>query len=197
MTVHPSAEVSEGAKIGLGSSVWQLAHIRELATIGNECVVGRGVYIGPGVSVGDRCKIQNYALIYEPAKIADGVFIGPSVVLTNDTYPRAVTPTGEAKSSADWEASGVTIGEGASIGAHATCVAPVTVGAWSVVAAGAVVTTDVPPHALVAGVPAKQIGWVGKAGKRLRTEKNLLRCPVIGETFSLTDGRLTSLEPDG
>lgn len=197
MTVHPSAEVSEEAKIGHSSSVWQLAHIRERASIGDECVIGRGVYIGPGVSVGDRCKIQNYALLYEPAHISNGVFIGPGVVLTNDTYPRSVTPAGELKSSADWEASGVTIGEGASLGAHATCVAPVTIGEWSVVAAGAVVTANVAPHALVAGVPARQIGWVGKAGKRLESDKDLLRCPVTGETFRLTDGRLISWEHDG
>src|SRR5665647_1293959 len=152
--IAPGADVAEGAQIGEGSSIWHLAQVREGVTMGRECIVGRGAYIGTGVHVGDRCKIQNYALVYEPASLADGVFIGPAVVLTNDTYPRAVTPDGALKSAHDWEPVGVTIGEGASIGARAVCVAPVTIGRWSTVAAGAVVTKDVPPFALVAGVPA-------------------------------------------
>ncbi len=106
--------------------------------------------------------MQNYALVYEPAELADGVFIGPAVVLTNDTYPRAVNPDLSLKSAHDWEPVGVTIGEGASIGARAVCVAPVTIGAWATVAAGAVVTKDVPDHALVVGVPARRVGWVGQ-----------------------------------
>lgn len=196
MNVHQSAEVSEDAKIGQGTSIWQLAHIREFAQIGNDCVIGRGVYIGPRVLIGDRCKIQNYALLYEPAEIGEGVFIGPGVVLTNDTYPRAVTPAGDLKLATDWNIAGVTIGEGASIGANATCVAPVNIGEWSVVAAGAVVTSDVAPHTLVAGVPAKHIGWVGRAGRRLETGKDHLLCPITGEKFEVVDGRLISMGND-
>ncbi|GAB6985380.1 hypothetical protein JCM10369A_19040 [Nocardioides pyridinolyticus] len=112
-----------------------------------------GAYIGSGVRVGENCKSQNYALVYEPAELADGVFVGPAAVLTNDTYPRAVTPEGDLKSAADWQPVGVTVERGASIGARAVCVAPVRIGAWATVAAGAVVTTDVAPYALVAGVP--------------------------------------------
>jgi len=135
-----SADVDASATIGDGSSVWHLAQVRNDARIGENCIIGRGAYIGSGVVMGNNCKVQNYALVYEPAVIADGVFIGPAAVLTNDEFPRAVTPAGELKSGADWHAVGVTINEGASIGARAVCIAPVTIGAWALVAAGAVVT---------------------------------------------------------
>ena len=162
--IAPSADVSEQAVIGEGSSIWHLAQVREHAVLGAGCIVGRGAYIGEGARLGDNCKVQNYALVYEPARLGDGVFIGPAVVLTNDRFPRAVNPDGTLKSASDWEAVGVTIGTGAAIGARAVCVAPVSVGEWAMVAAGAVVTRDVPAHALVAGVPARRIGWVGRAG---------------------------------
>ena len=149
--VQDSADVSPDAVIGEGSSIWHLAQVREHAVLGSQCVVGRGAYIGEGVVMGQRCKVQNYALVYEPARLGDGVFIGPAVVLTNDHFPRAVNPDGSLKSASDWEPVGVAIEEGASVGARAVCVAPVRIGAWATVAAGAVVTKDVPAHALVAG----------------------------------------------
>ena len=127
--------------------------MREGARVGEDCIIGRGAYVGPGVVVGDRCKIQNHALLYEPAVLEDGVFVGPAVVFTNDYFPRAVTPEGLLKSADDWHAVGVTVRTGASIGARAVCIAPVTIGAWAMVAAGAVVTSDVAPFALVVGRP--------------------------------------------
>jgi N-acetylglucosamine-1-phosphate uridylyltransferase/acetyltransferase len=135
--------------------------------------------------MGDNCKVQNYALVYEPAVIDDGVFIGPAVTLTNDHFPRAVNPDGTIKSASDWEPVGVTIKTGAAIGARSVCVAPVTIGAWATVAAGAVVTKDVPDYALVAGVPARRIAWVGKAGEPLvATEQaGVWRCPVTGTHY--------------
>lgn len=182
--IAPTADVDESSQIGAGSTVWHLAQIRDRVQLGRGCVVGRGAYIGSGVHVGDHCKIQNYALIYEPAQLGAGVFIGPAVVLTNDTYPRAVNPDGSPKSPHDWEAVGVTVKEGASVGARAVCVAPVTIGRWATVAAGAVVTKDVPDYAIVVGVPARQVGWVGRAGLPLEpVEDGRLRCPQTGDVY--------------
>ena len=124
-TIAASADVADDATIGDGSKVWHLAQVREGARLGENCIVGRGAYIGSGVVMGDNCKVQNYALVYEPAELGRGAFIGPAVVLTNDTYPRAINADGSLKSAHDWEPVGVTIERGASIGARATCVAPV------------------------------------------------------------------------
>lgn len=189
--VATEADVAQTAKLGEGTKVWHLAQVREDAELGENCIVGRGAYVGTGVRMGDNCKIQNHALVYEPAELAAGVFIGPAVVLTNDTYPRAVNPDGTLKSASDWDAVGVSIAEGASIGARAVCVAPVRIGAWATVAAGAVVTKDVPDFALVAGVPARRVGWVGKAGAPLREEGQHWVCPQSGQTYVEVDGTLT------
>ncbi|AGZ41460.1 acyltransferase [Actinoplanes friuliensis] len=191
-TVAPTADVDPRATIGAGTRVWHLAQIREDATLGSNCTIGRGAYVGPGVVVGDNVKLQNHALVYEPARLGDGVFIGPAAVLTNDEYPRAVTPDGRLKSGDDWTAVGVTIGEGAAIGARAVCVAPVSVGRWALVAAGAVVTKDVPDFALVVGVPARRIGWVGRAGRPLVAKGDgAWVCPETGAGFTETGGLLT------
>ncbi|NCT91340.1 N-acetyltransferase [Cellulomonas sp. APG4] len=198
MTVRivDSADVAESAQIGDGSSVWHLAQVREDVRMGEGCIVGRGAYIGTGVRMGDNCKVQNYALVYEPAELGDGVFIGPAVVLTNDTFPRAVNPDGSLKSAHDWEPVGVTIREGASIGARAVCVAPVTVGRWATVAAGSVVTRDVPDFALVAGVPARRIKWVGRAGVPLEDlGAGTWRCPTTGDLYEETEGVLALTAP--
>lgn len=189
--IDPSADVSPSAAIGTGTTVWHLAQVREDARLGVDCVVGRGAYIGSGVRIGDRCKIQNHALVYEPAELADGVFVGPAVVFTNDRHPRAITADGRLKSADDWEPVGVTVGQGASIGARAVCVAPVRVGAWAMVAAGSVVTIDVPDHALVVGVPARQIGWVGRTGHRLeQVDDTHWRSADGAEHYELVDGAL-------
>ncbi|MCU1480114.1 MAG: N-acetyltransferase [Subtercola sp.] len=187
-TVESSADVSPAAEVGAETKIWHLAQVRENANVGKQCIIGRGAYVGPGVIIGDRCKIQNGALVYEPAVLEDGVFIGPAVVLTNDLFPRAVTPRGDLKSADDWHAVGVTIRTGASVGARAVCIAPVTIGRWAMVAAGAVVTKDVPDFALVVGVPARRVGWVGRAGAPLvpdtsSDETGRFVCPVTGELF--------------
>ncbi|NEC23334.1 N-acetyltransferase, partial [Streptomyces parvus] len=120
--VQPTAQVDESAVVGAGSSVWELAQIREGARLGEHCVVGRGAYVGAGVRIGDNVKLQNFALVYEPAELADGVFVGPAVVLTNDHNPRSVDPDGRQRRGGDWEPVGVTVAEGASLGARAVCV---------------------------------------------------------------------------
>jgi len=186
-TIAPSADVSDQAILGDGTKIWHLAQVREQANLGANCIVGRGAYVGTGVQIGENTKIQNYALVYEPAKLGKGVFIGPAVVLTNDTYPRSVSPDGSLKSAHDWTPVGVTIEDGASLGARAVCVAPLTIGRWATVAAGAVVTKDVPAFALMAGVPARRLGWVGKAGEPLRQEGGFWVCPATGAKY-IEDG---------
>jgi UDP-2-acetamido-3-amino-2,3-dideoxy-glucuronate N-acetyltransferase len=180
----PSADVDEKAELGEGTTVWHLAQIREDARLGASCIVGRGAYVGPGVVIGDNVKLQNYALVYEPARLDDGVFIGPAAVLTNDVYPRSVDPAGRLKRGDDWEPKGVVVREGAAVGARAVVVAGVTIGRWSLVAAGAVVTKDVPDFALVAGVPARRIRWVGRVGMPLEEAGDgRWRCPESGAMY--------------
>lgn len=195
--VAEGADVSDRATIGEGSAIWHYAQIREDVHMGSNCIVGRGAYIGSGVRMGNGCKVQNYALVYEPAVLADGVFVGPAAVFTNDHFPRAVNPDLSPKSAHDWEPVGVTVEEGASIGARAVCVAPVSVGAWALVAAGSTVVKDVPPYALVAGVPAKRIAWVGKAGEPLTQadgEPDTWVCPVTGDRY-VEDSETGGLTP--
>ena len=181
--VQPTAQVAESATLGDGTTVWELAQVREDARLGASCVVGRGAYVGTGVVVGDNVKLQNYALVYEPAELGDGVFVGPAAVLTNDEYPRSVDPSGKLKRASDWQPVGVTVRAGASLGARSVCVAPVTIGRWARVAAGAVVTKDVPDFALVVGVPARRIGWVGRSGRRLVCDGSRWVCPETGEAY--------------
>jgi UDP-2-acetamido-3-amino-2,3-dideoxy-glucuronate N-acetyltransferase len=192
--VYPTADVDERARIGPRTTVWHLAQIRENAQLGSDCIIGRGAYVGPGVVIGDRVKLQNYALVYEPARLEDGVFIGPAVVLTNDVYPRSTDVTGKLKRPADWNALGVVARQGASIGARAVILAGVEIGRWALVAAGAVVTRQVPDFALVAGTPARVIGWVGRAGLRLVAhDDGRWRCPETGELYEEAGGALTLL----
>lgn len=180
-----SADVSKAAFVADNVRVWHLAQIREGAQIGENCTIGRGAYIGTGVIVGKNCKIQNHALVYEPAILEDGVFVGPAAVLTNDEFPRAINISGEIKSATDWNPVGVHVKNGASIGANATCIAPLVIGRWALVGAGAVVTRDVPDFALVVGNPARRVCWVGKAGKPLFAlpVEGHFGCPVTGSIY--------------
>ncbi|QSB24053.1 acyltransferase [Curtobacterium sp. 24E2] len=182
--VAPSAVVSSSARLATGVRIWDDTHVEAAASVGSDTLVGRGVTVGTGVQVGERCKVQNGALLYGPAVIGDGVFVGPGAVLTNDNTPRAINPDGTVKDAQDWQPSAVVVEHGASIGAGAMCVAPVRIGRWAMVAAGAVVVHDVPDHALVAGVPARRIGWVGRSGRRLaQIDDRTLVCTESGARF--------------
>lgn len=189
--VHPTADVDVSAVLGSGTAIWHLAQVREHASLGRDCIVGRGAYVGPGVVIGNNVKLQNYSLVYEPAQLEDNVFVGPAAILTNDLYPRSVDLAGRLKRPADWDALGVVVKEGASLGARTVVVAGHSVGRWALVAAGAVVTRDVLDFALVAGTPARRIGWVGHSGKRLLLSSDgEWRCPQTGAIYIEEDGVL-------
>ena len=170
--IQASAEVSRDATIGRDTTIWHWAQVREGARIGQRCNIGKDVYIDAAVVVGDDCKIQNFATLYRGVTVGNRVFIGPHVCFTNDTYPRAVSP--------DWKVVPTKVENGASIGANATILCGITIGGNAMVAAGAVVTKDVPPHALVAGVPAKIIGWVCECGRPLDSK---FRCAHDRKSF--------------
>lgn len=165
--VHATADLEDDVSVGSGTSIWHRAQVRTGARIGRDCIIGRDVFIDESVSIGDRVKIQNGALVYHGVTVGDGVFIGPGAILTNDRQPRAVTSTGDLARAADWTVSPIHLAEGASIGAGAIVVAGCDVGSFAMVGAGAIVTHDVPTHALVAGNPARGIGWVCACGQRL------------------------------
>ncbi|MCY7287773.1 MAG: N-acetyltransferase [Cryobacterium sp.] len=195
--VHETADVDASAEIHTGAKIWHYAQVRGNAVIGENGVVGRGAYIGAGVVLGANCKIQNYALVYEPATLEDGVFIGPAVVLTNDHFPRAVNADLTPKLTLDWTPVGVTVRQGASIGASSTLVAPVEIGRWALVGAGSVVIRDVPDFALVVGSPARRVGWVGRAGEplTLTDDPRIWRCPATGALYCQADNStLTEVE---
>jgi UDP-2-acetamido-3-amino-2,3-dideoxy-glucuronate N-acetyltransferase len=193
--ILPTADVDDSAELGAGTTVWHLAQIRENARLGRDCIIGRGAYVGPGVILGDNVKLQNYALVYEPARLEDGVFIGPGVILTNDMYPRSVDVSGKLKRPDDWDALGVVVKKGASLGARAVVVAGCSIGRWALVAAGAVVTRDVPDFALVAGTPARRIRWVGRAGVPLEAAGDgRWRCPQTQDLYIEWNGGLVASE---
>ena len=165
--------------------------IRENARIGANSIIGSYVYIDVNVLIGDNCKVQNRALIYDPSIIHDGVFIGPGAILTNDKNPRAIQKSGGVKQSSDWEKVGVEVFEGASIGSGAICIAPVKIGKWALVGAGAVVTKNVKNYALVVGNPARQVGWVGPAGVILtQISEMVFECPETLTRFEVVNSEL-------
>lgn len=181
--VHETSIVDAGAEVGAGTKIWHFCHVLGGTRIGKHCVLGQNVCVGTDVEVGDGCKIQNNVSIYKGVTLEADVFCGPSCVFTNVLTPRAFV---ERKS----EFADTRVGRGASIGANATIVCGVEIGAYAMVGAGAVVTKDVPSYALVVGNPARRIGWVSREGERLGDD---LICPRSGERYRL-DGR-GRLEP--
>src|SRR5437867_4535435 len=170
--IHSTADVSPDATIGEGSQIWHWVQVREGARIGRDCRIGKDAYIDADVGVGDRCKVQNFATIYNGVTIGNRVFIGPHVCFTNDLYPRA--------DSSDWDVTPTIVEDGASIGANATILCGIRIGRRAMVAAGAVVTKDVLPHSLVAGVPARAVGRVCQSSRPLDAK---MRCAHDGKAF--------------
>jgi len=180
--IHPSADVSNLAEIGDGTSIWHQSQVRENSHLGKNCILGKGVYVDSNVNIGENVKIQNYVSIFHGVTIEDGVFIGPHVCFTNDLRPRAINPDGTLKSVDDWEIKETVVKHGASIGANSTVLCGVTVGEWAMAGSGCVITKDIPAHGLVVGNPARLIGFVCSCGERL-IDKEVsengvsMRCP--------------------
>jgi acetyltransferase-like isoleucine patch superfamily enzyme len=188
--IHPTADVSDKARIGAGTSIWHQCQVREDVQIGQNCILGKGVYVDFGVRIGDNVKVQNYVSIYHGVEIEDGVFVGPHVCFTNDNRPRAVNPDGSLKAVDDWVLGRIVIKRGAALGANATILPKVVIGEWAMVGAGAVVTKDVPAHGLVVGNPAWLIGFVCACGERLspgeeREDVMLMRCSHCDHTIAI------------
>jgi len=179
--IHESAYIDDPCKIGAGTRIWHFVHVLGNCEIGERCSLGQNVMVGPNVRVGDDCKIQNNVSIYEGVELESGVFCGPSCVFTNVVNPRS----GVSRKS---EFRKTLVQRGATIGANATIVCGYTLGRYCFIAAGAVVTGDVPAHALMAGVPARRIGWMSHDGMRLGKD---LVCPSSGKHYRETeDGHL-------
>jgi UDP-2-acetamido-3-amino-2,3-dideoxy-glucuronate N-acetyltransferase len=178
--VHASSLVDEGTQIGRGTKVWHFCHILGGTIVGEDCSIGQNVMIGPDVTVGNGCKLQNNVAVYKGVTLEDDVFCGPSMVFTNVLTPRAHIQRKD-------EFAPTHIGKGATLGANCTIVCGNNVGAYAMVGAGAVVTRDVPPYALVVGNPARQIGWVSEAGERLGKD---LVCPRDGSRYVQRGDRL-------
>jgi UDP-2-acetamido-3-amino-2,3-dideoxy-glucuronate N-acetyltransferase len=188
--IHPSAIVDEGAQLGEGCRVWHFAHVCAGARIGAGSSLGQGVYVGNDVVIGQRVKIQNNVSVYDAVTLEDEVFCGPSMVFTNVHNPRAAVPR-----KAEYRRTHVR--RGATLGANCTLVCGVTIGEYAFVGAGAVVSRDVPAHALVVGVPARPIGWMSRHGERLSLPlhgEGEATCPATGERYRLNGWQITLLD---
>lgn len=181
--VHESAYVDAPCEIGRGTRIWHFSHVLAGSRIGENCVIGQNVMIGPDARIGNRCKIQNNVSIYKGITLEDGVFCGPSCVFTNVNNPRAEIERKE-------EFRPTRIGKGATIGANSTIICGHDLGEYCFIAAGAVVTSAVPAYALMAGVPARRIGWMSRAGAKLGRD---LRCPVDGSRYRENEAGLLEL----
>ena len=190
ISVHPSELVDDGARIGKGSRVWHFSHVCGGAVIGEGVSLGQNVFVGNQVIIGNRCKVQNNVSIYDNVTLEEGVFCGPSVVFTNVYNPRALV---ERKN----EYRDTLIKKGATLGANCTIVCGLTVGEYAFVGAGAVITEDVLPYALVVGVPARHVGWVSRYGERINlplSGSGSWVCPHTGEAYRLIDERVNVVE---
>lgn len=183
--VHESSYIDDDVKIGEGSKIWHFCHIHKGVQIGKNCSFGQNVNVSNNVRIGDGVKIQNNVSVYEGVELEDYVFCGPSMVFTNDLTPRSKYPKGSGAYKK------TLVRYGASIGANATIVCGNTVGKWSMIASGAVISKDVPDYALMAGVPAKQIGWVCECGIPL---KGVLTCKECGREYKLENEKLIEKE---
>ena len=183
--VHPSSIIDDNVEIGEGTKIWHFCHIQSGAVIGEKCSFGQNVNVSNNVKIGNGCKIQNNVSLYEGVELEDHVFCGPSCVFTNDLTPRAKYPKGRAGYKK------TLLKQGASVGANATIVCGHTIGEWAMIAAGAVVTTDVPDHALMMGVPARIRGWVCECGDVLSDD---LVCDKCGRTYKETSNGLEEVK---
>jgi acetyltransferase-like isoleucine patch superfamily enzyme len=186
--IHATADVSEQAIIGDGTVVWHQAQVREGARIGRDCIIGKGVYIDAGVVIGDNIKIQNYVSVFHGVTLEDGVFVGPHVCFTNDLRPRAINANGSLKAADDWILTKTLVKKGTALGANATIVCGITIGQWAMIGAGSVVTRDVPDFGLVRGNPARLVGFVDPAGRKMfkvKEENNstIVAAKESNETF--------------
>jgi UDP-2-acetamido-3-amino-2,3-dideoxy-glucuronate N-acetyltransferase len=184
VVIHESSYVDDGAVIGRGTKIWHFCHVLARTTIGGNCSIGQNVMIGPNVRIGNGCKIQNNVSIYEGVELADDVFCGPSCVFTNVNNPRADVSRKD-------EFRPTPIGRGASIGANATIVCGHSLGEYCFIGAGAVVTKNVPAFALMAGNPARRIGWMSRAGERLGSD---LVCRLTHRRYELRNEMLVEIE---
>ncbi len=164
MTIHPSADVSEGADIGPGTRVWHQAQVREGAVVGRDCIIGKGAYVDFNVRIGDRCKLQNGVFVYHGFELEDAIFLGPGAMLLNDKNPRAANIDGTLKAESDWTVSAGLVRKGASVGGGVIVLPGATIGRFAMVGSGAVVTRDIPDHGLVYGNPARLKGFVCACG---------------------------------